>query len=129
MPISYVFDRPQRRIQTVVTGSVSVDDILGHVEAVRREQTIAYAELIDVRGVTPPWLSTSDVWRAAGLVRTFKSDERFGPRAVIVGSDLIFGIARMFANLIQDVAPMNVFHDQVQAEAWLSGWPQPVGGT
>ena len=105
----------------MVTGAVTVDDILAYVETAFREQTISYAEMIDVRGVTPPWLSSTDVWRAASMVRKFNTGERFGPRAVIVGNDLIYGTVRMFANLVQDFAPINVFHDPVQAEAWLSG--------
>lgn len=126
MPITHVLDRSQRRVRTVVTGSVTVDDILGYIETARHEQTIPFAESIDVRGVTPPWLSATDIWRAAGLARNFKSDEKFGPRAVIVGSDLMFGTVRMFANLVQDFAPMNVFHDPEQAEAWLAKSSSPA---
>ena len=104
-----------------------MDDIIRYVETARGEQTITYAELIDVRAVAPPWLSSSDLWRAANLVRTFKNDEKFGPRAVIVGSELIYGTVRMFANLIQDFAPLNVFHDPSQAEAWLAKWSTETG--
>ena len=104
-----------------------MDDIMSYVETASRERLLDYAELIDVRAVRPPWFSSSDVWQVAGLVRNFKTGETFGPRAVVVGNDLIYGMVRMFANLVQDFAPMNVFHDPVQAEAWLGDW-QAGGG-
>lgn len=121
MPISYVLDKTRRHVDTTVTGSISVDDILAHFGASRREQALGYAELIDVRGVTPPYPSTSDIWRAANLVRAFNNEETFGPRAVIVGSDLIFGMTRLFTNLITDFLPMRVFRDSKAAEEWLAG--------
>lgn len=120
MPISYVLDKDQRRIHTRVTGSVTVDDILAHFHAARHEQALGFKELIDVREVTPPCLSTTDIWRTASLVRTLRGHEVLGPRAVVVDGELVFGMTRMFVNLISDFFPIQVFRDQEQAEEWLA---------
>jgi hypothetical protein len=120
MPISYVLNKDQRRVHTRVTGSVTAGDILAHFHAARHEQALGFKELIDVRGVTPPFLSTTDIWRTAGMVRTLRRQEVLGPRAVVVGSELMFGMTRMFANLISDSFPIQVFRDPEQAEEWLA---------
>ena len=122
MPISYEFNRTTRRVSTIATGPVTVDDILGHLRAACQEQFLPYAELIDTREASPPFLSPTDIWHAADRVRATEFDRRsVGPRAVIVKDLVIFGLVRMFVTLVSDFVPMNVFRDPTEAEIWLVG--------
>jgi hypothetical protein len=121
MPISYELDHTTCRVRTTVTGPVTVDDILGHFKAACQEQTLPYAELIDTREASPPFLSPTDIWHAADRVRAMEFDRRsLGPRAVIVKDLGIFGLVRMFITLMSDCFPMNVFLDPLEAEVWLA---------
>ncbi|HUI05955.1 MAG TPA: hypothetical protein VL486_03005 [Verrucomicrobiae bacterium] len=121
MPISYTLDRARRRIHTTVTGSVTVDDILQHFEAACREQILDYAELIDARDAAPPFLSAADIRRAAAAIGSRHVLPPCGPRAVMVSNGVVFAMTRMFAVLVSDLVPFEVFRDQTEAEKWLAG--------
>ncbi len=127
MPASYMLDRTRHQVRTTVTGSISVGDILGHFEAMRREGTLGYAELIDVREVVPPFLSASDIMKAAKSVRDSLTQQRFGSRAVVVSDDLMFGLARIFTIILSDHFPIEVFRHLKEAEEWLAVESTPVG--
>ena len=126
MPISYEVDRTKRQVRTIVIGPVTPDDIVNHLKAACQEETLAYAELIDACGATPPILSPADIWQAASRVRNMEFDRRsLGPRAVVVNNLPMFGMTRMFVTLMSDLFPMNVFQDVKAAEDWLmerAGW-------
>jgi hypothetical protein len=51
MAISYVLDRARGRMRTKVEGQVTIKDIMGHLDALCREDALAYVDLIDA--VTP----------------------------------------------------------------------------
>ena len=126
MPISYQIHKARKRVLTTVTGPISVEDILGQFQAAIREGVLAYEELIDA------FLSTHDIWRAADLVRLVldtPSERHFGPRAVIVRDDAVFGMTRMFANLLSGFFPIRVFREPGAAEEWLAGWNEAADGT
>jgi len=125
MPISFTIDRTQRNVRTTVSGPVTVADILGHFEAEHGEGTLPYTELIDVRAVTGPYLSASDIRLVAMTVQASQVRGKFGPRAVVVDSDLVFGLTRMFATFIGDYFQIEVFRDVDKARAWLAGAPSP----
>jgi hypothetical protein len=121
MPISFVQDDARRTVHTTVTGAVQVADIIGHFDAACRGQTLGYTELIDARGATKPYLTAADIWRAATLVRNTGIQHRFGRRAVVVDTDVTYGLTRMFATLLADCFPLEVFRDRNAAEDWLAG--------
>lgn len=126
MPITFSLDEQRQRVTTTVSGPVTGDEIIGHFQAIRRSHAFGWAELVDVRKVSPPWLTSSEIWRVANLMRNFKDEEFPGPRAVLVGSELNFGLARMFANLLGDRAVIQIFREPAQAEAWLVKQSHPA---
>ncbi len=129
MPISYELDRTTRRVRTTVKGSVTVDDILNHLQTACREELLPFAELIDARGADQPLLSPTDIWDAAGRVRTMEFDRRvLGPRAVIVEDLGMFGLTRMFVTLVSDFFPISVFRNPQEAEGWLTEQSEPKPG-
>ena len=128
MPISHTLDQTRGQMRTTVTGPVTADEILTHFETARREQALTYAELIDARGATEPIISVAEVWRVASAVRKSQVGQNLGRRAVIVTNDAAFGMTRMFAALVSDSFPMNVFRDQKEAEKWLSESPAEDAG-
>lgn len=119
MPISFVRDDTRRAVFTTVTGPIGVADIVGHFDAACRNQLLGYIELIDARGATKPYLEAADIWRAVTLVRNARIQHEFGRRAVIVDTDVSYGLTRMFATLMADYFPIEVFRDRNAAEDWL----------
>jgi hypothetical protein len=122
MPILYTIDKTRGHVETKVSGAVTVDEVLDHLNAARKEGVLKFRELIDARAVAPPYLSPKDIWSMAASVRAAKCEEPFGPRAVMVASDLIFGLTRIFTSLVSDYCPIRVFREQERAEAWLREW-------
>jgi hypothetical protein len=127
MAISYVLDRARGQMRTKVAGQITVIDILGHLDAVRRDEALAYVELIDARDAARPFLSATEVWRAASAVLNIKISTPFAPRAVILGDDVTFGLTRIFTNLVSGQIPIEAFRDEAKAEEWLAGWERPTG--
>jgi hypothetical protein len=119
MPISYVIDQKQRLVRTTVNGSVEVEEIVGHLQNQRRDKTVASRELVDIRGVTAPYMTSSQIWQAAQAVLAITLEERAGPRAVLVTNEAVYGMTRMFATLVEDTFPIRVFRDLAAAEHWL----------
>jgi hypothetical protein len=123
MPINYHIDDKQQRVCTTVTGAITAADIVDHFKTARRDGMLSDAEVIEVNEVTPPFLSAPDIWSAAAIVREMKGEHKFGPRAIVVANDLIFGTTRIFTSLVGDFFPIAVFRDRKAAEQWLENWP------
>jgi hypothetical protein len=119
MPISYVIDQKQRLLHTTVAGLIKVEEIVAHLNSQRRGKTVGHRELVDIRGVVPPYMTSSEIWQAAQAVLAITLEERAGPRAVLVTNEVVYGMTRMFATLVEDTFPIRVFRDQTAAEHWL----------
>ncbi len=127
MAISYVLDKARGQMRTKVEGPITVNDIVAHFDAVRRDEALTYVDLIDARDAGRPFMSPTDIWRAASAVLNAKVPTRFGPRAVILRDDITFGLTRIFTNIVSGHIPMQAFRDEAKAEEWLAGWPNPPG--
>lgn len=112
-------------MRTKVEGQVTVIDILGHLDAVRRDDALPYVELIDARDAAKSCLTATDIWRAAKLVLNTKVNTSFGPRAVILRDDVTFGLTRIFTNIVSGQIPIEAFRDEAKAEEWLARWSNP----
>jgi hypothetical protein len=120
MPISYTVDPSRGRVLTIVQGKLTGDEILSHLEDVLYDQSLRLPELIDLRQVAPPFMTADEIRRVAEAVHETLGYEPHAPRALVASSDVVFGLARMFATLMSDVLPMRVFRDEASAEMWLS---------
>jgi hypothetical protein len=120
MPIIYKIDSARSRVFTSVTGTITAMDIIGHFEVARRAGFLPYSEFIDTTSIASPTLSIGEIGKAAMTVLKLRRQERFGPRAVLVANDTIFGLVRIFTTLTSDYIPMEIFRDQAGAETWLA---------
>lgn len=128
MAITYTLDRPRGRMYTRAEGLLTRPEIEAHLEVEEAERALGYAELFDARGTTLN-ISADGVRRlverarklhAAGIV--------VGPTAIVADSDVVFGMARMYAILSEFVhAPVDVFRDREAALAWLDDYGKPGG--
>lgn len=118
MPITATFDHPHRRVNAVAEGRVTLDEIRSHLEEERQEPALGYGELIDARGVIPDF-PPADIRILVAWLRWLGERTHLGPTAVVVDSDLAFGMVRMVEMLVDDVCQVRPFRDKLDAELWL----------
>jgi hypothetical protein len=119
MAFSYVRDPNQNLVRTTITGPVTVREILDHLAVQMRQGSLGWRELVDVCGVTAPYLTKSEIWQAAREGLAVIGNEYTGPRAIVVTNQIVYAQCRMFATLVEDAFTIRVFRDPVQAEHWL----------
>jgi len=120
MPIFFHVDRLGRRVATRASGLVTFSELSEHLDAEERERALGLTELFDARGattdITPDQIKQL-VRRAAETARR----SALGPTAIVTENDLVFGMARMYSILVENVAPVGVFRDREPAIEWLEG--------
>ena len=119
MAITATFDHQHHRVTARAEGHVTLEDIRDHLEEERQEPGLAYSELIDARGSVPDF-SPADVRVLVAWLRWLGERTRLGPTAVLVDSDLEFGMMRMLEILVDDVCQVKPFRDEANAEYWLA---------
>ena len=118
MGITATFDHQHRRVSARAEGRITLDEIREHLEEERQEPALGYSELIDARGAIPDF-PPADVRVLVAWLRWLGERTRLGPTAVVVDSDLAFGIARMVEMLVDDVCQVKPFRNKLDAELWL----------
>jgi hypothetical protein len=119
MPITYSFDAAQDLIHTAVTGDVRPGAIEDHLRAICAEPWFPAPALVDTR-LAEANISSAEI---RAVVEVFR---KLGPRfnhaaiAVIVGSDVAFGLVRMIELMLDDVITITPFRDTASALAWLA---------
>lgn len=124
MPITAIYDHQHKRVLARAEGRITLEEIREHIEEEREEPGLRYAEIVDARGSVPDF-SAADVRVLVAWLRSLGEQTRLGPTAVIVDSDLEFGMARMVETLVEDVAAVKPFRDKLDAELWLDQLEPP----
>jgi len=119
MPITFVVDRAKDRITATASGPVTFDDIRHHLETERAARGLTLPELIDGRGAVPVFTS-DDVRRVVDWLRAAAKTSALGPTAVVVGSDVGYGMMRMLEILLDDTAEVRPFRTVDEANTWLT---------
>ena len=118
MPISYEIDPKRRLIISRLTGIVTDEDVHEQRRRLSADPQFDpnYKQLIDLTGITEVRVTGATV-RGAASVQYFAPGTR---RAFVAGTDLTFGLARMFALRAEgEGQTIEVFRDRKQAEEWL----------
>jgi hypothetical protein len=113
------------------SGPISWDEVRSHLLVERLEGGLSYLELINGRDATPTW-SAAQAREIVELLAAFGRKSRLGPTAVVVSSELAFGMLRMLEILIGDICIVKPFRDCEAAEKWLrelKASHYPTGGT
>jgi hypothetical protein len=118
MHLIMTLDHAHRRISAKAEGVVNLADILGHLDDERRAGVLSYRELIDGRGARPAF-AAEEVRKLVACIRELAASHRIGRAAVLVDSDLAYGMLRMLEMLVEDAAAIRPFRSEEAAEAWL----------
>jgi hypothetical protein len=121
MTVQYQIDRSIRRITTRAFAEVAIEEVLEHLDVLSADPSYetdldVLLDLVDCKTL----LGIDQIRSAAGRVTADLSSLRFGRLAVVVGSDALFGMVRMFHTLSEAAfSDAQIFRDRDQALRWL----------
>ena len=125
MPISHSIDHERRYMLATATGPIALEEVRSHLLDERFEGGLGYPELIDARAAEPNW-SSAQAREIVELLTALGRESALGPTAVVISSDLAFGMMRMLEILLEDVCIVKPFRDRDAAEKWLWNWRRAV---
>jgi hypothetical protein len=118
MGFTHRFERDRNAMFTTAEGPITLQDICAHIEVERVQNGLGCAELIDARAALPD-VSREDVRTLVALLRKWSEIYKLGPTAVVVSTDLAYGMLRMLDILVESFCVIQPFRDKVMAERWL----------
>ena len=126
MPSFYKIDKRRKLVMSSYSGVLTMADASGHQEKLRKDPDFDanFSQLFDVTHVTDVQLTAEDV-RTLARAHVFSPDSR---RAILVDSDLKFGLARMFEVLRDTMGEkgIRVFRNLDEALEWIFAKDQEV---
>ena len=125
MPWSYEIDEAGGLIRFRFHGLVSNADVLDADQAMRDDPAFRAEldQIVDMTGIEEMQLTPAGVRELSERPPIFSLQSR---RAIVVGGDLGYGLARVYQARRGDVAgEIQVFRASAEAEVWLS---QPTSG-
>lgn len=121
MPAFFKIDKEHRLVMTTVSGVFTVADVLAHQASLRKHPDFdpSFSQLMDFTHVTSVELKREDVQRVA-QESVFSPNSR---RALVTNNDAVFGLARMFEMLRENMGEkgIRVFRNLDEALDWVLG--------
>jgi hypothetical protein len=127
MPVTQRIDKEAGVVYRTATGHLEMEElvtvVLGAID--HPDYRPGMKSLTDLRGIDHE-VTREDIQRLAELLRGRQTEISGGRGAIVVSSDVSFGMARMLEGLTTQVPyELNVFRDIAEACAWL-GIPVPT---
>jgi len=100
MPVSFEIDSESRVVTLTASGSPSAEDYWKTFESVRKDPRYrpTMSTIVDARGVTSlEYLPTASIRMIARREEEDPDQRRYGRVAIVVASDIAFGLARLYA--------------------------------
>jgi len=119
VPIFLSVDHNRKQFHSIAIGPINYDDIKEHLQAKQSLQGFSYAEFLDARSATISW-NLNEITQIVQLIRTLHQEMKPGPIAVLVSSDLSFGMVSILEATLEDAADIRPFRNEEEARAWLA---------
>lgn len=119
MAITYEIDVERRTILVRATGELTEHELLDCHHRLARDPAVRpeFSILFDLRGARGESIATEGIRALAGLPLVLSQTSR---RAVVVGTDLGYGMARMYGLRRGDrMRAFEVFRDLEEAKRWV----------
>lgn len=121
MPVLYNIDSVRGRIHTRCVGYVTLDEVLGHFQALTDDSTCPdrLDVLLDLSGLTSiP--DSSQLHSVSSTIGGVSGRVRFEACAIVAKRTALFGVMRMFEVIAQDrFGITQVFGGEIEAVEWL----------
>jgi hypothetical protein len=118
--ITYAFDPPPNLIRTTVTGESTLAEILSHLRRVSLEPWFPSPALVDARTASAAALPNRDIRAIIDELRALGPRLDGAPIAVLVRSEVSYGLVRMLEILLEGEVTIRPFRHQDEAINWLS---------
>jgi hypothetical protein len=122
MPIILNVDHERKEVNCVAIGPISLADVVNHLSTERHFKGLAYKEFIDARGAGISW-TPEEIRQIVELLRRLGQESKLGPTALLVFTDVAFGVIRTLEALVEDVCEVKPFREEQEARAWLATKP------
>jgi len=116
---SHTVDIEGSEVTTIAEGTVTLDEVRAHLHREKSDSALPYRELIDARNAVVR-LSSSELQQIVELLRSLARSRRLGRTAVVVSTDVAYGILRMLQILVEDACVVQPFRDLAAATLWLN---------
>ena len=120
---SHTVDIERGEVTTIAEGTVTLDEVRAHLHREKSDSALPYRELIDARNAVVR-LSCSELQQIVELLRSLARNRRLGPTAVVVSTDVAYGVLKTLQILVEDVCVVQPFRDLAAATLWLNGRTQ-----
>ena len=117
--LSHTVDAERNEVTTTAEGTVTLEEVRAHLNREKSDLALPYRELIDARHAVVK-LSSSELQEIVRLLRSLARSHRLGRTAVVVSTDVAYGIMRVFQVLVEDVCEVQPFRDLTAADLWLN---------
>jgi hypothetical protein len=125
MPIAYSHDPLHGLIRTVVTGRVTPPEVADYFHKIKAETWYPAPSLTDCREASAN-MSVDELREITDYFRQFDLHVRRFPIAVVVSSNMAYGLVRMTGLLLDEAANIRPFQDIERAMDWLGPKLQSV---
>jgi len=129
MPINYRFESSPSVLFVEMRGIITDEELLQYAKTATTDVEIpaSYHELIDLRGVEVPEVSTDTLRRVAATFRDAEREPEGVKVAFVASSDAAFGMARMYQVFrTGSEAAFHVFREMGEARVWLGLSAEPA---
>lgn len=103
---------------TIAEGIITLAEVRAYLLRDLKDSEPPYRELIDARGAVVR-LSSAEVQEIVELLRSLSGSDRLSRIAVVVSTDMAYGMMRMLQILVEDVCVVQPFRSLAEAERWL----------
>jgi ABC-type transporter Mla MlaB component len=119
LDLTHSGDLERNEVARIAEGTVTLAEVRAYLLRDIQDSEQPYRELIDARRAVVK-LSSAEVQEIVELLRSLSRSYRLGRIAVVVSTDVAYGMMRMLQMLVGDVCVVQPFRDVAEAERWLS---------
>ena len=117
--------REQNELHLIAEGTITIEEVRAHLRKEQENSELAYRHLMDARNAMMR-LSPVNVREIVKLLGTLPQTSRLGPTAIVVSTEVAYGMMRMLQILVEDVCVVEPFRDFAEAQQWLRSFKLPV---
>ncbi len=127
MQVNRVIDSERGFVFTTITGEITVGDVLADIERLAAQPSYRpeMPGIVDMRQATTH-MTAEQIEQIAQTLKKRPNVVSHTRRALLVSSDLLYGLYRMFESFAdENPTEYRVFRDENEARAWIGAVPVP----
>ena len=124
MAITWTVSHPERLIVAVAKDRLTATDLLFCMDELTKAGMHSYRKIFDLTGIGQA-MPRADVQLVGERTVAIKDSDQFGPMAIVVASDGIAGLVRIYEETTAPKRPVRIFRDFYAARAWVDTLAPP----